>query len=316
MDNLNELFEQATDGGDVDTEIAAAGELLQKIAAEQNINLDELSADDVAELIVELMPQVKQAQAQAGQPAAASVPNQITHADVAAEMGKLAAAEGVDLGSLSRPEYHDLYDRVAQYLTSPEAQAEKVAEDEARAKLAEADTLGRVMARAFMDEQEKIALTEDEKTYHRERMRKNVAKPSEMNPARHTAAGASKAKAEERLARIKSKNSPMAHLKALGEKARYNAAQGKSALTAAVKANPRAAAAIGAGSVLTAGKTAYGGKKLLDRRDKSAIDDAAFELAREYLRENGVDPDTGDKVASDAVAARAAELLRDAGWID
>ena len=169
MDDMNEIFSRATDA-DLDVELAAAGELLQKIAEQEGIDLSQLSDEDVAELMADLLPKTaadegehESAREESSEnpkkkkKEEAKMASDVTFADVAVELNKVAANEGIDLDSLDRAQYHELFDIVAESMQDPEYMENKLAEDEANAKLAEADALGRYMARAFMDEQEKIA---------------------------------------------------------------------------------------------------------------------------------------------------------------
>ena len=218
----------------------------------------------------------------------------------------------------------------------------KLAEDEAYAKLAEADALGRYMAQAFMDEQAKLAaadlgdvipesagekaqrlLAAQQRRARGEGMSSTVARArmgESSDPRRHTGKAVRRELAAERLARIKSKQGPMAHLRAAGEELRLQrglAGKGMGGAAKAVletaKKHPGVAGAVGAGGLLAAGGAAYGVKKLMD---KKSFDEEALEMARDYLLENGIDPDTGDKLASDDdVAERAAEILAEAGWL-
>jgi hypothetical protein len=334
MDDLNEIFERATDA-DLDTELAAAGELLQKIAQQEGVDLSELSDEDVAELMVDLLPKTA---ADEGEHKSAreeyeyrkretKMASEITFADVAVELSKVAANEGIDLDGLSRGQYHELFDIVAESMQDPDYMENKLAQDEANAKLAEADALGRYMARAFMDEQEKIALTEEEKAYHKMRMKMQMEGKDKdiaaMDPSRHTARDARRAQAAERLERVKQHANPINRARgafsAAGEELKYQrnlAGKGvggaAKALVETAKKHKGVAATLGAGGLLAAGGAAYGAKKLMD---KQSFDEQALELARDYLLENGIDPDTGNKLASDYVAERAAEILAEAGWL-
>lgn len=329
MDNIEEIFKAAT-GADLDQEMAAAGEMLDKLAAEQDIDLSKLSSDDIAELMVDLMPDaIKEAaaaalkvaedgdappfppkkdekpedkkdekpadkkdeepkgkEASAPTPPPAGLPEAPTYADVSRELGKVAAAEKIDLDQLSREQYHELYDKVAQQLASPEYQAEKQAAVEQQAKLAEADELGRTMARAFWDENQKLA-----------------AKAPSGKGVMDTLRGAiTTAKGKEKeLSRGIGK-----HL-AAGAKAKDQLSTGRKALGGAA-----AAGVVGAGAAGAA----------MASRKKEALDTAAMERARAIVSEQGFNPDTGEKVASvdeptaDEVEKRAHEILKEKGWLE
>jgi hypothetical protein len=313
MERVTDIFDQEIQAGDdssgdLDTDLVNASLVLQKVAADEGIDLSLLSDEDVAGLLVDMLPKEKTAHLSNVEPEPKeesqnmSTPNEITVADVAAELAKVASAEGIDLNEVSREEYHEAFNALAAQMSDPSyvEQAEKVAE---------ARAYGAQMAEGFL---EKLALTEDEKTFHRVRMQQNMAGHSETNPLRHGAKDVSKAKAEERLARIKSNTGPMAKLQRGVDSAKLKASLGAKELTAAVKRNPRTAAAIGAGTLLAAGGTGMA----LANRSKEAFDEAAYEMAANFLLENGIDPSTGEKLASDEdlIASRAVEILREAGY--
>lgn len=338
MDNLNEIFSTATQG-DLDTELAAAGEMLQKIAEEQGIDLSELDDKDIAELMVDLMPKVAEehdkdepkpeAKAEAkdekkdDEKKAAALPAEVTFADVAVELSKRAAAEEIDLSKLSRDEYHEAYNLVAQSMTSPEYAIEKQAEAEAAAKLAEADALGRHMARSFMDEQAKIAGAKvaDAKTVQE--------MPRSKTPTKALFGRPETAKDKVESVGRKLREKAVGAAKAGDEAIQRGGAKLISKLPDAVKsrlggisAGGARAAGLGAGALGAAGlgAAAYGAKKLMDGDDKKKrsadVEAEAIELARSFLAENGIDPDTGAKVASNEAIERANELLREHGYID
>ncbi len=167
MDNLNEIFDPAdtTDDSvdDLDRELATTGLILQKLAEEQGVDLDSLPEEDIADLITSLHgedatggssnysehePQTKEASHNMSQE------NEFTVADVAVELAKVAASEGIDLDQVSRDEYHEAFEALADQMSDP-AYFQKRAE--AEEKLAEADLIGRHMARSFIDEMEKEA---------------------------------------------------------------------------------------------------------------------------------------------------------------
>lgn len=329
MDDLNEIFERATDA-DLDTELAAAGELLQKIAQQEGVDLSELSDEDVAELMVDLLP--KTAADENGHESArgehgnrtmeeTKMATEITFADVAVELSKVAASEGIDLDGLDREQYHELFDIVAESMQDPNYMENKLAEDEANMKLAEADALGRHMARAFMDEQEKVAASKevlDRIAAGEERRTKKGVPPVPDKPVgAHVRETAAKVKqvaqrtGEKALSGVDRVGGEVGNV--------INRTFNRPLVHGGRKyVNPRN---VGAGALIlgTAG-TAYGAKKLLDRKssEKRSFDEEALEMARDYLLENGIDPDTGNKLASydeNDVAERAAEILAEAGWL-
>ncbi len=340
MNDLNEIFSRATQS-DLDTEIAAAGELLQKVAYEQGVDLSSLSDDDVAELMMDLMPQV-----QGEKTAGYYTDETVTYADVAVELSKVAADNGVELTDLSREDYHAAFDAIAAEMASPDYVYVKQAEEEANSKLAEADAIGRYMARSYMDELEKISTLgrEGPLTKAEEKM-----SPGRLNRSRvESAVGKRQPKPEvsgmARISRIANEGAPSTATrkqevqafaktreardkvkKYLVDKIGRPAGEAAHTLGRAMGATTRTGArrlggaTMGAGGLAAAGATAYGLRKLLannsDKEQRAGIEDEALELARDYLYENGIDPDTGDKVASDDAAELAAEILRANGWI-
>lgn len=333
MDDMNEIFSRATDA-DLDVEMAAAGELLQKIAEQEGIDLSQLSDEDVAELMVDLLPKTaadegehesareesSEDRKEKKKKEEAKMASQITFADVAVELNKVAASEGIDLDALDRSEYHELFDIVAESMQDPEYMENKVAQDEATAKLAEADALGRYMARAFMDEQEKIAVSAGLKAkVYAEKARRFVmgipGKARELEGRASTAVGralrggegSEMSQARRRLGVTGSGPLTEAADKMLPNELANQARTSKNIGRAAIGAG---AATLAAGGGYAASRMGSDGKK------KKAFDEEALEMARGYLLENGIDPDTGDKLASDDdVAERAAEILAEAGWL-
>lgn len=125
---------------------------LTKIAEEQGIDVEELSDDEVAELIEELVEE----QAEREEGGDGTKEAQLTYADVAHELAKIAHAEGVDPAELSSTEYARIFDKLASEMSSPYYWQEQE-------KIAEADFVGRIMARSFNDELMKLA--DDSKAY-------------------------------------------------------------------------------------------------------------------------------------------------------
>lgn len=320
MDDIREIFEKDTAGTDLDAELAVAAEVLEKVAAEQGVDLNTLSRDQIAELLVELMPskvaeeheeketpaeekaeekakaekKEEKAEEKKAGIAPAGLPETVTFADVAVELGKYAAANGIDLSKVSREAYHEAFDKMAAAMTSPEFEAEKKAEAEMQAKLAEADVIGRQMARSFMDEQAKIA---------------NAPSMKEVYQAARGIGG---------KGAVGAGFEAMKHgIKGLGEGTAKN-------VDKALEFAKEHKGGIAAGTATTGGAYMLGKgvgrakqKRKMEEEKESSIESAALEMAREALRQNGIDPDTG-KVASDEdkVRIRALEILKEAGWVE
>lgn len=349
MDDINEIFKQAT-GADLDKEIAASSDMLVKIAEDEGLDISSLSDRDVAELVVDLMPEnVKAAAAQVffGKQAedndkappfakkddekkdekkdddekkeAGALPSHLTFADVSQELSKQASAEGIDLSSLSREQYHAAYEKVARDMQSPEYAQAKQAADEALAKKAEADALGVVMAQSFMR-----TLTEgSDKIARGDTIADNAPQTGRTLHGHRPETG--REKAEGVIRKVKEVASGAAS-KARGadDAVQRGGAKLISKLPDALKKHikgvtaggARAAGygALGAGAAALGG-AAYGAKKM---HDKKSVDEQALELARATLIENGIDPDSGVKIASlevtPEVAEAALELLKKANW--
>lgn len=127
-----------------DLEKAASVRLFEKAAAAEGINLDELSEAQVDELYSNYQSQSEE---------------NTMNEEIIDLFEKQAAYEGVDLESLSDDELAHVYNNFVTNLAE-EVELDEDAvdyEDEATEKLAEAEILGRHMARAYMDEVEKVA---------------------------------------------------------------------------------------------------------------------------------------------------------------
>lgn len=322
MDDIREIFENDIAGSTLDADLAVAAEVLEKVAAEQGVDLNTLSQEQIVELLTELMPskvaaeeheeketpaeekaeekakkETKEEKKEAGvaRAPATGLPETVTFADVAVELGKYAAANNIDLSQVSREAYHEAFDKMAAAMTSPEFAAEKQAAAEMEAKLAEADVIGRAMARSFMDEQAKIA----------------VAAGRTMEEVYHIgqALGAGKLRAAFEAAKQGLHNVGTGTAKNV-DKALDFAKAHKGGIAAGT-------AATGGAYMLGKGVGRMKQKRKMEQEKDSSIESAALEMARQALRDNGIDPDTG-KVASeeDAVRTRALEILKEAGWVE
>ena len=349
MDDMNEIFSRATDA-DLDVEMAAAGELLQKIAEQEGIDLSQLSDEDVAELMVDLLPKTaadegehesareesSEDRKEKKKKEEAKMASQITFADVAVELNKVAASEGIDLDALDRSEYHELFDIVAESMQDPEYMENKLAEDEANAKLAEADALGRYMAQAFMDEQAKIADKavsaashgDDAYAKHLETMAGiDKIEKAEAGKGRRVLPGGlaiENTTLKSRPAALKAQEESVRHMGSAGnvsgalkkrvEERLKNETIGQKAMKHVDRlgrrlggASPsgrmlRGGAAI-AGGTLAAGGAAYGAKRMMDKKSVDAAFEAqALSLAERFLVQSGVD------IELSKVAAWADEL--------
>lgn len=153
---------------EMDTELNAAADLLQKVAADSGIDLETLPEEEVAGLLHEIMgtktagaEPAKTASAEPEATPAASA--ELTATDVALELTKRAAAENFDLAECTPEQYKAAFDLVASEMSDP-TYHQKVAEAEKTAQeLAHMDEMGRVAARGFYDELNKLASDDKDK---------------------------------------------------------------------------------------------------------------------------------------------------------
>lgn len=160
MENVTDIFDNETRGGseDLDVDLSNAGLLLQKLAEEEGVDLNSLSDADVADLLTDLLPG-ENAQNNDGEPqqkessamSDTTVPEHLTYADVAVELAKFAADNGIDLNAVSREEYHDAFSALSERMQDPDYLQAKVAEYEVNEKVAEAQYIGREMALSFIE---------------------------------------------------------------------------------------------------------------------------------------------------------------------
>ena len=248
------------------------------------------------------------------------------------------AAENIDLNEMADDDIEELY---AHWLTLGEDGGEKAAEsdeptqaevDEATAKLAEAEYLGRHMARAFNDEAQKIAAMDDQGNEVKSAVKSIV---DDKGTKHHTGATG---KAKDALLTAKgkvtaganaAKGKVLRHPKAFmggagaaiaaggfmaGRKS--NASKTASAKETAMKHLRTAGAASrlkGMGE-----KTAGAASRLKGMGEKTASFDALVEqYASEILAENGIELEAEEAetpTIDDIAYARAVELLEENGY--
>lgn len=173
MSILDELAQSGVTAEDL--EKAASVRLFEKAAAEENIDLGAMSDEDKNALynhfVENVLPQLMgggetSQQETAQEPKQASAPEQEVDLEKVASLllfEKLAEEEEIDLSSLSEEDLTGLYSHFLENVLPEMVQehtesAEKKAEtEEAQAKLAEMEILGRHMARSFLDEVNKEA---------------------------------------------------------------------------------------------------------------------------------------------------------------
>jgi hypothetical protein len=150
---------------DFETKLAAAGEMFEKLAAEQGLDINDFSDDEAADILTQIMdggsapeapaaePKVASAAAPVAQPAQQSQ-GELLYAQAFQEVTKQAAAEGIDVTQVAPEELHNAVLKQAHLMSDPAYQAKVAALNE---KIAEADMLGRVMAHSYVNELAKIA---------------------------------------------------------------------------------------------------------------------------------------------------------------
>ena len=312
--------EELDSGSDIDREIAAAAEILEKTAADQNVDLNQFSEEQIGELIAGIINEGETKVASYDHtPEVADYP-EVTHQDVSFELAKVASANGIDLSQISREDYEAAYNEMATQLTDPDLYAQKVAaEEEYTQKMAEADQAGRVMAHAFADE---LGLSKEAKAGVILDSAGNVIKSTLKQRAAHTAPAQAVAKATHSAGgrAKKIKDSVMKGIYG----AQYGAGRAASSVDKKVQnlgativgknrgsnaLSPATKRTVGYGTVgagtLAVGGAGYGASKAMNKKSsEEEFEEAALEIAQEYL----------NKLASEnAVYERAAEILAENG---
>lgn len=146
---------------DFETKLAAAGDILEKLAAEQGLNVRDFTENEITDLLTTIMgddtskvaseePQyAAQEQQYSEQPQ-----GQLTYGQVMAEVVKVASANGYDIGQATPEQLDEAVQKMASVLSTPGYFEKQAALNE---KVAEADAMGRIMAHAYVDELGKLA---------------------------------------------------------------------------------------------------------------------------------------------------------------
>lgn len=342
------------DSMDLDTKIAQASATLEKLAEENGVDLNKLSSDEIADLLGDIMgldtstetvdaqPEASPAEETEGKQASDEGAPQLTVADVGLALQKVAAAEGVDLSQLSPEQYAEAFNNVAAYLQSPQAEQDKVAAEELNTKLAEADLAGRQFARSFWDEL-KIASEEEEEEKDEEKEKKAAvadkvkslfSKAKDLESRASQAIGHKLRGGDKRLAKRVSDKvvSDTTHLRgnvpegveqdlrsrALQAEARKSRIVGRSVAGGTAAAGT--ATAIAVPTSISAHKRRKAREAAEAEPAKAAsvdeLDLLVTDRARQLLVSEGVNPDSGEKFASDQeiIDFLAMEKLRAAGY--
>lgn len=294
---LNDMFDAETNGDALDEQLVTAGAVLEKMAADLNLDLSSLGDDVVAGYLAELMPAAPQtekiATAAEGAPMEQQQEAGLTYPEVFAELTKIAAAEQVDLTKLSTEEMAETIQVLAEQMADPSYG--KVAEEVVQAR-----QLGAEMAIGFA---EKMAEFQAAEKAEEKSEKKDEAKDDGEKEASAFGAGLRAGQMREGAKKL---------VGAAKEKTRgavNKGLEGYSTHGEKVRAGAALAGAAGAGAV--AGRAS--------KRDKTSKDEAfeaaALNRAAEMLKAAGIDPETGEKVASEEdIDAAAIELLRAKGY--
>lgn len=143
-----------------DLEKAASVRLFEKAAAAEGVDLDSLDVDQVEELYTAFLS--NQSDYDTATKEASAMNDEIVDL-----FEKTAAAEGIDLDDMADAELAELYNHYVEnvlplQIEEYEKEASYDEVDEATEKLAEAEILGRHMARAYMDELGTKVASEDD----------------------------------------------------------------------------------------------------------------------------------------------------------
>lgn len=152
---MNDLTGLYDDGTDLDSRLEQASYILKQAAAEEGVDLNQLSDEEVSGMLANIVND----EAGEGGYEGGKTAGDITVADVSLELTKRAAAEGLDLSQVDPGTYEELFNKVAEELSDPAyaAEAQKFASDAAYM-----DELGRIAARGFADEVDKLAGDDDD----------------------------------------------------------------------------------------------------------------------------------------------------------
>lgn len=289
--DLTDIFGGGDETSSVDAGTATSAVIMKKLAAEQGVDLTSMSENELADLYDQLRGAAPSETTTV--PQQEKVAMEFTNADVAAEMAKVAAANDVDLDAMDRESKAEFFDKVAQAMQTEEywSAQQEAAQFEKQAH--QAVELGELMAEAHA-----VKLSE---LLGIELMNKEAAgKGKKILDAVKSAPGKIDSAAQR-----------------LGTKLLNRVGAG------AEKGSPRlkrlagyGAAGAGAAGVGAAGA---GGAAAMRKKESSFdLDAEATKVARAYLLENGIDPDTGAEISEEKIASavneRAIEILREAGY--
>ncbi len=152
MSDLHDILESdaSAEHTALDIALIEASALVQKQAAAQGIDLSKLPEPVVAEL---LDLALHEKTSSLSEPTNGETPMsnqvQVTHAEVALELSKIAQSEKIDLSKVAKAELEEMYNTVAQAMAQPGYHEKKAALDAENERHVE---LGRMMAQGFHEE--------------------------------------------------------------------------------------------------------------------------------------------------------------------
>lgn len=327
--NLDHLFDPGDDSSELDAELTAAGTLLEKWAQEEGVDLNALPDEEVAGLFTQMVPSLDRPQSQPETTKESNMSDELTAQDVHFELTKVANAEGVDLNQLDRDTYTEAFNSMLEEMQSPDWAEKVAAEEEAMAKLAEAEVIGQAMGDAFLTKLAEAGVIDAEemgKEASKTEAVKNFAKRvgAKIRHAEQTASTgvgrALRGGREGEFARVQKAGGgaftkPKHTAKVLGEDIAASRSTGRKALAggaAALGTAGAAGAALGGrkkqsfDEAFEADAIAYT-NHLLVENEKISADEVSIEFS-EFAKF------AGDEYF-EALDERAADLLREAGWI-
>lgn len=282
---------------DIDPQLQQAAVLLEKFAADAGLDLNSLPESEFNELLLQVTGTHTALDGETNQIKEANMEqqNQLTAQDVHIELMKVASAEGVDIASLPREQYTELFDAMLAEMQEP-GFAEKVAAAEAEQELH--DTViqnGSLMADAFLLKLSMAGVVDEERV--KEAGAKWDAVKGTLRSAEHKATGA-----------LGRKVAPF------GEAS--NQSVGRKVLGVGAAAG---AAGVGVGRATKKGREKGHEKEAGDTQFEADV----LKVASDFLIANGINPETGEQLEQqteelpyeEQVKQAAAELLRQNGWI-
>lgn len=287
--DLTDIFGGGDETSSVDAGTATSAVIMKKLAAEQGVDLTSMSENELADLYDQLRGAAPSETTTV--PQQEKVAMEFTNADVAAEMAKVAAANDVDLDAMDRESKAEFFDKVAQAMQTEEywAEQKEIAQFEKQAH--QAVELGELMAEAHavkLSELLGIELTKESAGKGRKILDAVKSAPGRIDDAAQSLGASILHKAR--------RQGPVTQRKA--RLAGYGAA--------------------GAGTAAV-GTAGAGGAAAMRKKESSFdLDVEATKVARAFLLENGIDPDTGAEISEEKIASavneRAIEILREAGY--